>query len=218
LQCRTQLQTREQVSNKKFTFAAYISQYRFWRLKDPLKGHKAVRPFAEKSVPLLVRFIVAFSKVGDYVMDLFAGTASCKYNLDYNPNSLYVLAGAIGAIYTNRKFIGCEMDERCFELAEERLRRWVMYHTHRGVELGQFVYTAAEAVRHSDIAMLPFGDQNLPTGSPSLQEQLDTWQLEVKSSELEVVAEQDDGFSLVCFFCSDSLSLMCSHDWMFIFC
>jgi hypothetical protein len=133
----------------------------------------------------------------------------------HNPNSFHVIAGAVAAIQANRKFVGCEMDERCHELAEARMLRWVNYNITHGTELGHFTCTAADAVRHADIAMLPLGDNNFPEGSPTLMEQLATWQLSIKSSELELLEEQDDGYSLVCVFffsCSNLLSLTCSPD------
>lgn len=70
---------------------------------DPETGN-SVR-VQEKSVELSCELIERFCDADGSVLDVFAGTA----------------AFALGCMKTGRRFLGCEIDKRCFELASARL-------------------------------------------------------------------------------------------------
>lgn len=71
----------------------------------PLQGGKERFHTAQKSLPLFEELILKHSNEGDTVLDPFAGSATT----------------AIAAIHTNRKFIGCELDEEFFTKSKERI-------------------------------------------------------------------------------------------------
>jgi len=61
----------------------------------------------EKPVFLLERAIIAFSDEGGVIFDPFAGSGST----------------GVAAINLNRGFVGCEIDQDYFEIADERLKK-----------------------------------------------------------------------------------------------
>ena len=63
----------------------------------------------EKPVDLLELFIKQSSDINDVVFDGFMGSAST----------------GVACINTNRKFIGCELDENYFKIAEQRLKNTI---------------------------------------------------------------------------------------------
>jgi len=71
----------------------------------PLQGGKERFHPTQKSLPLFEELILKHSNEGDTVLDPFAGSATT----------------AIAAIHTNRKFIGCELDEEFFTKSKERI-------------------------------------------------------------------------------------------------
>ena len=73
--------------------------------RHPLQGGKERFHPTQKSLPLFEELILKHSNEGDIVLDPFAGSATT----------------AIAAIHTNRKFIGCELDEKFFTKSKERI-------------------------------------------------------------------------------------------------
>ena len=70
----------------------------------------ALRP-EQKSLSLMKELVSRFSVVGDIVVDLFAGTYSAAEACITMPKGQY------------RTFVGCEVDEACHKIAQERLLR-----------------------------------------------------------------------------------------------
>jgi DNA modification methylase len=64
-----------------------------------------IRRMAEKSTRLMTRLIIAYTQVGDYVMDCFAGTA----------------VTCLASVAQDRAWIGCEIDPKCHKLAKARI-------------------------------------------------------------------------------------------------
>ena len=73
--------------------------------RHPLQGGKERSHPTQKSLPLFEELILKHSNEGDIVLDPFAGSATT----------------AIAAIHTNRKFIGCELDEKFFTKSKDRI-------------------------------------------------------------------------------------------------
>lgn len=73
--------------------------------RHPLQGGKERFHPTQKSLPLFEELILKHSNEGDIVLDPFAGSATT----------------AIAAIHTNRKFIGCELDEKFFTKSKDRI-------------------------------------------------------------------------------------------------
>ena len=73
--------------------------------RHPLQGGKERFHPTQKSLPLFEELILKHSNEGDTVLDPFAGSATT----------------AIAAIHTNRKFIGCELDEEFFTKSKNRI-------------------------------------------------------------------------------------------------
>ena len=71
----------------------------------PLQGGKQRFHPTQKSLPLFEALIKKHSNEGDLVLDCFAGSATT----------------AIAAINTNRRFIGCEMEEEYYNKSLERI-------------------------------------------------------------------------------------------------
>lgn len=71
----------------------------------PLQGGKERFHPTQKSLPLFKELILKHSKEGDIVLDPFSGSATT----------------AIAAIHTNRKFIGCELDEEFYNKSKQRI-------------------------------------------------------------------------------------------------
>jgi 16S rRNA G966 N2-methylase RsmD len=77
-----------------------------WKLMDTTVDPPVpIRRNAEKSTSLMTRLLVAYTSMGDYVMDCFAGTA----------------VTCLASIAQDRNWIGCEKDAKCHKLAKERI-------------------------------------------------------------------------------------------------
>ena len=74
----------------------------------PLQGGKERFHPTQKSLPLFEDLIKKHSNEGDLVLDCFAGSATT----------------GVAALKTNRRFIGCELDEEYYEKASERLEKY----------------------------------------------------------------------------------------------
>lgn len=83
----------------------FNSKYDNGIYRHPLQGGKERFHPTQKSLPLFKDLILKHSKEGDLVLDPFAGSATT----------------AIAAIHTNRKFIGCELDEDFFNKSKQRI-------------------------------------------------------------------------------------------------
>lgn len=66
----------------------------------------------EKPIQLIIELINTYSKVGDIILDNCAGSG---------------VTGE-GCVITNRNFIGIEMDETCFNVAQDRIDKAVLIH------------------------------------------------------------------------------------------
>lgn len=71
----------------------------------PLQGGKDRFHPTQKSLPLFKDLINKHSNEGDLVLDCFAGSATT----------------AVAAIHTNRRFVGCEMNEEYYNKSMERI-------------------------------------------------------------------------------------------------
>ena len=71
----------------------------------PLQGGKDRFHPTQKSLPLFKDLINKHSNEGDLVLDCFAGSATA----------------AVAAIHTNRRFVGCEMNEEYYNKSMERI-------------------------------------------------------------------------------------------------
>ena len=77
-----------------------------WRMTAPKRDEKALGKHpTQKPVGLLERIILSSSKEGDRVFDPFSGSSTT----------------GVAAIRTNRKFVGCELDEEFLSLSKRRL-------------------------------------------------------------------------------------------------
>jgi len=94
-------------------FTAYLWKGRAKTINNP--GSKQLTPGAqkdqsdhptEKPVGLMAQYITNSSEPGDVVLDPFMGSGTT----------------GVAAIETGRKFIGCELDPKFFEMACERIR------------------------------------------------------------------------------------------------
>ena len=79
----------------------YQKIHKFKRIKDKL--HEA-----EKPVELLKRFILLSSNEGDLVLDAFMGSGST----------------AIACLSSNRNFLGFEIDEKYYQIANKRVKEF----------------------------------------------------------------------------------------------
>ena len=76
--------------------------------KYPLQGGKERFHPTQKSLRLFEALINKHSNEGDLILDCFAGSATT----------------GVAALKTNRRFIGCELDEQYYEKASERLEKY----------------------------------------------------------------------------------------------
>ena len=75
----------------------------------------------EKAASLYREIYRRFTVPGDFVVDFFAGT----------------FTSALAALYTDRRYLGCEVDPECYALAIQRLHRITaisMAHEHAPLE------------------------------------------------------------------------------------
>lgn len=77
-----------------------------WRLAAPARAEKALgRHPTQKPVGLLERILLASSNEGDWVLDPFSGSSTT----------------GVAAIRTNRRFVGCELEDEFVRLSCDRL-------------------------------------------------------------------------------------------------
>lgn len=86
----------------------FNSKYDKGIYEHPLQGGKERFHPTQKSLPLFEDLINKHSNEGDLVLDCFAGSATT----------------GVAALKTNRRFIGCELDEEFYEKALKRLERY----------------------------------------------------------------------------------------------
>ena len=86
----------------------FNSKYDKGIYEHPLQGGKERFHPTQKSLPLFEELINKHSNEGDLVLDCFAGSATT----------------GVAALKTNRRFIGCELDEQYYEKASERLEKY----------------------------------------------------------------------------------------------
>lgn len=82
--------------------------YYYDRVKDvkPISGSRKHHP-TEKPVEIMKQFIELSSQENDVILDPFMGSGST----------------GVAAVNTNRKFIGMELDENYFNIAQERINK-----------------------------------------------------------------------------------------------
>lgn len=75
----------------------------------PISGKKKLHP-TEKPIELFKKFITLSSKEGDTVFDPFMGSGVC----------------GVACKELNRNFIGCELDEKYFAVAKDRIENYIV--------------------------------------------------------------------------------------------
>jgi len=97
------------LSGVKVSKPTFNSKYDNGIYKFPIYHGKDRFHPTQKSLPLFEDLIRKHSNEGDLVLDCFAGSATT----------------AIAAINTNRKFIGCELDQGYYDQSVERINKYL---------------------------------------------------------------------------------------------
>ena len=90
---------------KNDTGLRYPRTVQYFKTAESETGQKVVHP-TQKPIRLMEYFIKTYSNEGDVVLDNTMGSGTT----------------GVAAVNLNRKFIGIEMDNNYFDLAEERIR------------------------------------------------------------------------------------------------